>query len=104
MPEQVRICSFNYHSFVANIEIINELLNLCDVLMIQETFLLDESLIQSYIGNKYSFCSTSAEQEFFTGRPKGGLLIIWHSYLDKFITDVNYNIRIMGIKLESLLI
>ena len=51
MATQLKVCSFNCHSFVTNVEIIVELLDLCDILMLQETFLIDESVIGSHIGS-----------------------------------------------------
>ena len=61
MAEQLKICSFNCHSFVTNVEIIVELLDLCDILLLQETFLIDDSVIGSHIGQKCSYSCTPVE-------------------------------------------
>ena len=101
MKHKIKICSFNCHSFNANIEVINELLDINDILLIQETFLTDDSMIQFLIGPNYSFCSTLAEQKYFSGRPTGGLLMIWHTSIDQYVKCLKHNNRIMGLKLES---
>ena len=101
MSHKLKVSTFNCHSFVKNIEVINELLPECDILLIQESFLTNDSCIQSYIGPGFIFESSPAEQLYFSGRPKGGLLIIWRDTLDKYVTCFKYNQRIMGMKLTS---
>ena len=102
MHNNVKICTFNCHSFTANIDVVRDLCDKFDIILLQETFLTDESKIESYIGSNLSFFSTLAEFEYFSGRPKGGLLIIWHSDLDSHVKRVACdNNRINGIQLVS---
>ena len=101
MSHKIRISTFNCHSFIKNIEVINEVLAECDILLIQESFLTNDSCIQSHIGPGFIFESTPAEQLHFSGRPKGGLLVIWRVELDRYVTCFKYNQRIMGMKLIS---
>ena len=102
MAKQLKICSFNCHSFVTNAEIVVELLDLCDILLLQETFLLDDSIVESHIGKKFSYSCSPAETSGHSGRPKRGLLVIWHSYLDEYVKCSKYDSRLMSVELLSM--
>ena len=102
MHRKIQICTFNCHSFIANIDVVRDLCTDNDIILLQETFLTDESSIETYIGNQFSFFSVPAETEYFSGRPKGGLLILWRSNLDSHVKRVACNnSRINGVKLVS---
>ena len=102
MHHKVKICTFNCHSFITNIEIVRELCDEYDIILLQETFLIDIGKIEENIGRNFSYHFTPAEIQYSSGRPKGGLLILWRSYLDNCIERVTCpNKRISGIKLLS---
>ena len=102
MSLEIKICTFNCHSFNGNIDVIRDILKGCDIMLLQETFLTNDVNISSYLGSEFSFFSTPAESTHFSGRPKGGLLIIWRKYLDKSINRINTNCnRINGVRLLS---
>ena len=79
MTCNLRIVSYDCQSFNCNIEFINQLLELCDVLSLQETHLND--ILDSQLDNLNddlvsSQVSTVRNSNAFAGRASAGLAIL----------------------------
>ena len=99
----LNVISYNCQSAKANSEVIAKLLKECDILLLQETFLLDiNKHILDNIDADFSTAHTSAVRKIdqFYGRSSGGLAILWRKTCKMKVFPVYYNDRIMGIKIE----
>ena len=98
----LNIISYNCRSLSNNYEIIRMLLKQCDILFLQETLILqsDFHLIGSLDCN-FDFIAEEAyrKKECFTGRPSGGLVILWNKSLSPFIEPFSCSKRILGLKI-----
>ena len=100
----MKLISFNCHSFRRNIDIISSLLQQCDILLLQETYLTEDySKELGNLGGMYGYYATPAVRDAncFTGRAKGGLAVIFHNKFGQFIEPFFYSDRIMGIFLSG---
>ena len=106
MTCNLRIVTYNCQWFNCNIEFINQLLETCDVVYLQETLLNDILQFQLYNLNDDfipTHVSAVRNSNMFVGRPHGGLDILWRKtlYIQFFLVEIN-NYRILGLKLECL--
>ena len=101
----MNIVSFNCNSARSKVDIIRALIDQFDVVCLQETFLSkDDSSFILGLRDNINYCISDCIQNISLniGRPKGGLLIIWKSQLDKFITPVIINDNYQAIKIKSI--
>ena len=100
----IKVASYNCNSAKNSVDTIRDIINDHDIICLQETFLsaANNSFIAGLCKN-INFCisdciyNTSCEK----GRPKGGLIIIWKTYLDKLISPVLIYENYLGIKISS---
>ena len=79
MAKNLRVISFNCQSFNRKTNIIESLLNSCDVLCLQETLLNDDnySNLENLDNNFLTFHVPAIRNvETFTGRSSGGLAVL----------------------------
>ena len=88
------------------------LLSFTDILCVQEHFLLDAkdkkhsntNYLKSTFGDSFDMFITPAYKDngqVCRGRGKGGLAIIWKSYLSKYVTQVkSNNFRLQAAKFD----
>ena len=99
----LKIVSFNCNSARKNTSIIQELLLIYDIVLLQETFLIDEDI--NYLSNLNTLFEFAAVPSLvnlnsdFRGRPIGGLAILWKKSLNSVIRPIIVSNRIMGIEL-----
>ena len=85
---------------------INDLCNCHDIVFLQETWVFRNQLPPlSSISNKlvgYGLSSMKDEQQIHTGRPFGGISMLWRKSLDKYISIITYDSDwIVRLKFES---
>ena len=98
----LKVISYNCQSVRSNYEIISKLLNDCDILFLQETFLTDVNKdILDIINVDFSSAQTTAIRKCdqFFGRASGGLAILWRKSCKIKTFPIYFNERIMAIKL-----
>ena len=99
---ELKVISYNCQSVRSNYEIISKLLNECDILFLQETFLTDVNKdILDTINVDFSSAQTPAirKSDQFFGRASGGLAILWRKSCKIKTFPIYCNERIMAIKL-----
>ena len=80
MCSKLRIISYNCQSFSIKVNIIQELLNDCDILLLQETLLTENNCMNfDQIDNNFVSASIPAVRanDVTSGRASGGLAIFW---------------------------
>ena len=100
---RLRIVSFNCNSAKNKVDIIRELIKSHDIICLQETFLTHaDSQFIAGLDRDINFCISNCTHNNNTngGRPSGGLIIIWKSFLDKFISPVLFHENYLGIKIK----
>ena len=103
MAKNLRVISFNCQSFNRKTNIIESLLNSCDVLCLQETLLNDDnySNLENLDNNFLTFHVPAIRNvETFTGRSSGGLAVLWRKSDNMKCVPYIFSNRIMGIKIE----
>ena len=101
--KSLRIISFNCHSLVANQVIIESFIQECDILLLQETLLVEhDSWKIGMISREFDYCSVAAtrKSDVFCGRSSGGLSILWRKNLNVVVEPLIYSSRIMAINLK----
>ena len=102
----INICTYNCKNIQSSIPKINDLCNCHDIVLLQETLMFRNQLpMLSSISNEfvgYGLSSMKDEQQIHTGRPFGGIAMLWKKSLNKYISIVTYDCdRIVGLKFES---
>ena len=102
----INICTYNCKNIQSSIPEINDLCNCHDIVLLQETWMFRSQLpMLSSISNEfvgYGLSSMKDEQQIHTGRPFGGIAMLWRKSLNKYISIVTYDCdRIVGLKFES---
>ena len=100
----LKVISYNCQSVRSNSEIISKLMNGCDILFLQETFLTEVNKdISDSINIDFSSAQTPAIRKIdkFCGRSSGGLAILWKKSCNAKIFPIYCNDRIMAIKLVT---
>ena len=105
MVFNVRIASFNCRSLKSSIDEIRQLCASYDVILLQETWLLDiECLKLDTIScdfySKGTF-SMDSSTDILCGRPYGGMAILWRKTIAHFCSVTISEERIMGISIGS---
>ena len=103
---ELSVCSFNCRNLKSSIDEIRKLCNSCDILMLQETWLLDIDLqmLNAIHEDFYASGTTSMNTTdgLLTGRPHGGLAILWRKSIAQFCRIQTYSDnRILGIELSN---
>jgi len=101
----LRVGTYNCQSAKSNISLIEDLLCDLDILMLQETFLNDNSHdILNCFGPDFDYTYVSAERKSsnFFGRCSGGLAIIWRVNSGLRFIPKYYSNRIMGLEISSM--
>lgn len=99
-----KLISFNCKSFKRSIEGIRSLCQSCDIIALQETWLLphDLSLLNTVDAN-FEYTGTSAvdvSAGLLCGRPYGGVAILWRKSAFDMVSVIDCdNVRIAAIKL-----
>ena len=100
----LKVISYNCQSVRSNSEIISKLMNGCDILFLQETFLteVNKDILDS-INIDFSSAQTPAIRKIdkFCGRSSGGLAILWKKSCNAKIFPIYCNDRIMAIKIVT---
>ena len=98
-------CTYNCKNIQSSIPEINDLCKCHDIVLLQETWVFRNQLpMLSSISNEfvgYGLSSMKDEQQIHTGRPFGGIAVLWRKSLNKYISIVTYDCdRIVGLKFE----
>ena len=102
--KSINICSYNCNSAKKSVDIIRELIDTHDIVCLQETFLsASDSDFINGLHKDINFCISDCvfKGDLEKGRPKGGLVILWKSYLDALIKPVIFNESCLGIKIKG---
>ena len=93
------VVTFNCHSFLANQHFVTSILIYCDILMLQETLLLEDNSFKlgkiNIDFDYYSVPATRKSDIFFCGRSSGGLAILWRKTLGFMIDQHSRTDRII---------
>ena len=103
MMYSLRIISYNCRSFNTNSVIISSLLENCDVVLLQETLLNNDTshLLDSLNANFNSFSvPSSRDASNFSGRSSGGLAILFRKMSNISFKQVFSTNRIQGVKIS----
>ena len=102
MNSNLKIISYNCQSLRSNVGIVQNLLTNCDILCLQETLIdenncgildqIDENFMSAYV-------PSVRKPDCFVGRSSAGLVIFWRKGLSIKCSPINYNKRIMGLKM-----
>ena len=98
----LRICSYNCQSVNVEFPVIKNICQNSDIILLQETFLNDNNHgILGKIHDNFDYAHVPAKRKHgvSTGRPSGGLAVLWRksvnfNYFPFYLTD-----RIMGLKI-----
>ena len=101
----LRVTTYNCFSLRRRVDIIRELLNNCDILLLQETLLSSCQLdITDKLNNNFSSAHVPSFEPYLTGaegRLSGGLSIFWKKGINVNVNPVFYNDNLMGLKISS---
>jgi exonuclease III len=102
--DNVTITSFNCKNLKSSADEVKELLMNCDILLLQETWLFEsESVLLGQLNKDFYYKGISAmdtEAGIITGRPYGGLGLLWRKSLSLKCSPLLYNdTRLLGIEL-----
>ena len=103
MHNKLKIVTYNCQSFTCNREIISEILESCDILLLQETLITEvNSFLLSNINDDFCFSFTSAHKanNSLYGRSSGGLAIYWRRIRNIKFKPIYVSGRIMGLQLD----
>ena len=104
MNSKSRIISFNCQSFNKKRVIIDSLLQECDIICLQETFITDhnnhsyDNLNTNFVGN---YTSADRKPGQVAGRSTAGLAIFWRSSLNLNCNTIKFSDRIMGLNIKT---
>ena len=102
MVGNLKIISYNCQSLRSNAGIVQNLLKDCDVLCLQETLIDDnnnEILEQMDDDFMCAYVPSVRKEGCYIGRSAGGLVIYYRKGLNLKFSPVNYDKRIMGLKI-----
>ena len=89
----INICTYNCKNIQSSIPEINDLCNCHDIVLLQETWMFRNQLpMLSSISNEfvgYDLSSMKDEQQIHTGRPFGGIAMLWRKSLNKLYIYCN---------------
>ena len=100
---KLRIISYNCQSFNSKHVLIDSLMDSCDILCLQKTFIADENadnfdaLKDDFV---YAYTPAVRKHDVISGRCSGGLAIFWRKDIDLKCSPVMFSERIMGLSIE----
>ena len=102
----LNVTSFNCHGIGTSIETIRQLTTEFEIVFLEETWIYpDEFAIVSQISDEmqsFSLSSMSLDEKLLSGRPHGGLSVMWKKSLSNLIKIMQFDdSRILGIELQS---
>ena len=102
----LNVTSFNCHGIGTSIETIRQLTTEFEIVFLEETWIYpDEFAIVSQISDEmqsFSLSSMSLDEKLLSGRPHGGLSVMWKKSLSNSIKIMQFDdSRILGIELQS---
>lgn len=101
----VKIISYNCNSIKNNLDVIRDLLQKCDIILLQEIILLKQELdLIKHIDLNFDgvgFASDAGEIGMLRGRPKAGVAILWKKTLGNFIKPIFCNESIIAVQMTS---
>lgn len=80
MYSKIRIISYNCESLARNVVFARMLLEECDILLLQETLLVDHSseILQDLHDSFYYYCTSAKRNSAnFTGKSSGSLAVVY---------------------------
>ena len=91
LNNSVWIISYNCRGWKSGSNLVSNLLNDCDICMIQEHWLFKEQLHCLNISDQFSSIAISGmvSSEFIAGRPFGGCAIFYRKSLSESISTIN---------------
>ena len=105
-PSQLRFTTFNCYCLKSSVPIINNLCTNNDIVFLQETWLTDDELVilkqihPDFTG--YGVFSMDISQDIQSGRPHGGLGILFRTNLAKNCKEIKYtDSRLLGCELTT---
>ena len=98
----LKVCSFNCGSFKRKDEIVKLLMNRNDIILLQETLLIESEVnCLDYLNDNFDyFASPSIVNSNYVGRPKGGMAIYFKKSISNYVTPHYFHNRILGITLK----
>ena len=90
----IRIVSYNCESYVKNVEFVRMMLQTCDILLLQETLLVDHSIqLLENVHEDFDYFAVSATRNStsFVGKSSGGLAVIFRKTLSQYIKPFYYS-------------
>ena len=103
MALNLRVISYNCQSFNSKTQIIESLLNSCDILCLQETLLNDENSSNlDKLDHNFLTAHVPAVRnlENFRGRASGGLALFWRKSDNVKCFPVLFSDRVMGLRIH----
>ena len=103
MDKNLRIISYNCQSFKSKGLIIEGLLEECDIMCLQETFVdtVSSTIFENFHPNFVSsYVPAFRKNDISAGRPIGGLALFWRKTLNIKYFPVLFTERIMGLKIQ----
>ena len=99
----LNLCTFNCKNVKASVPKIIDLCNSHDFVFLQETWMSRAQLpTLSNINNEfvgYGLSSLKDEEQIYTGRPFGGISVLWRKTLNKYCSIITYDCdRILGLQ------
>ena len=104
MSNNLRFLSFNCNGALSKLPIISELCNKTDVLFLQETWIMphDLGIFDTVNPDFFSYSISSVDvSEVLTGRPYGGLTILWRKTIAHICRVITFDDdRLLGFQIE----
>ena len=102
----LKVTSFNCHGIGTSVDTIRQLATEFEIVFLEETWIYpDEFAIVSQISDEmqsFSLSSMSLDDKLLSGRPHGGLSVMWKKSLSNSIKIMQFDdSRILGIELQS---
>ena len=103
MDSKLKIISYNCQSFNSKGPLINLLMEKCDLICLQETFITDcnnncfDNFHKDFVN---AYTPAVRKGEISEGRPSGGLCIYWRKNLDINFIPVQITSRLLGLEIK----
>ena len=100
---KLKICSYNCNSLRNSIDEIRSLLDENDILCLQETLIFANDPLVDQINPNFNsmVISCSRKEGIDSGRPIGGLIILWRKTLNAFVFPVRYQNEFCRIDIKT---
>ena len=102
MARRIKCASYNCNSALNNIDIIRKSLKRNDILLLQETFIIEDDIhVFEQFDKKFDYFavpSTVSLNNNLGGRPKGGLCIFWRKNLSHYFKPIRISNILAALK------